>query len=90
MDDKWRTVECHSCRYGLVSVYSYNDFEGAGECDVCGGSGFLFIRPGGHIFQYPGGPANGMGTKEMYEKGKPYILEEVIDDIQDWDDIIEL
>ena len=74
MDNKWRTCRCPSCGgHGVVSVYSAYDFEGPGECGECGGSGSLFIRPSGHLFQWPGGPACGMGSREEYEAGTPWL-----------------
>jgi hypothetical protein len=73
MDDLWRTITCWECRgYGVVSVYSANDFEGPGECGTCDGSGAVFVRPGGHCFHYPGGPACGMVSPEWYQRGEPY------------------
>jgi hypothetical protein len=53
----WRTETCHSCRgYGVVSVYSAQDFEGAGPCKRCGESGRVWVSPKGRRAHYPGGP----------------------------------
>ena len=72
MDTKWRTVRCESCRgYGMVSDFRSGDFEGAMECPDCSG-GVVFLRPSGHAFAYPGGPALGKlyGVTD-YERGRP-------------------
>lgn len=53
----WTADRCHGCSgHGVVSVYSADDFEGAGFCRVCGGSGVVWVSPGGAIALYPGGP----------------------------------
>jgi hypothetical protein len=72
VDDKWRTLTCPICRgYGLVSEpmawYGFN------ECDNCEESGTVWLRPKGHSFQYPGGPATGYWGPEYYERGKPVM-----------------
>lgn len=68
MDKLWRTVRCPSCGgHGLREAV-----EGAVECSECEGSGGLWIRPSGHVFQYPGGPAAGMWSKYEYERGTPF------------------
>jgi hypothetical protein len=73
LDDKWRICRCHSCSgHGLIPVYSGVDFEGPGECRHCCGSGVIFVRPSGHAFQYPGGPAAGMVSRDDYNAGVPY------------------
>lgn len=70
MDDKWRTTKCSSCSgYGLISAPM--SWYGFYECNNCGESGVVWLRPKGHAFQYPGGPACGMWTPEEYEKAKP-------------------
>jgi len=69
MDDKWRITRCPSCG---SSGLKWNDWSGAEECNDCGGSGRLWIRPTGHTFMYPGGPARGMWSKEEYERSTPY------------------
>lgn len=72
MDNKWRSFKCSSCNgTGVVSVYSFSDFEGPGPCNDCGETGRIFIRPSGHTFAYPGGPATGMRSKKQYEEATP-------------------
>ena len=86
MDDKWRTLNCDSCRgYGVVSGYAGDgDFLGAVECRHCNGSGTVFIRPGGYLFLYPGGPACGRATLADYEAAIPYLpLQEFQESIND-------
>ena len=56
----WTEVICDDCRgYGVVSLYSYSssgsDFEGAGECTRCNGSGYIWKSPAGRLVEYPGG-----------------------------------
>ena len=65
MDNKWRHVECGCC-HGLQW-----GGEEPRECLDCMGNGLTWIRPGGHTFLYPGGPATGMRTVKDYEKGVP-------------------
>ena len=56
----WTAETCWNCGgHGVVSVYSHNDFEGAGECGTCGGSGQLWRSPKGRLAMYPGGPFRG-------------------------------
>ena len=75
MDNKWRVFTCPTCSgSGVVSVYSAYDFEGPGPCNDCGESGRIFIRPSGHCFAYPGGPAAGMWSKDKYQQSKPYVI----------------
>jgi hypothetical protein len=69
MDDKWRVIRCY-CSGGIVWSYSK---EGPDECDSCNGSGDIYIRPKGHMFQFPGGPALGLGGEERYKKGTPVM-----------------
>jgi hypothetical protein len=45
--------------------------DGPDECRDCNGSGTVWIRPKGHCFEYPGGKALGMWSKERYDKGTP-------------------
>ena len=53
----WRRKTCGNCRgYGVVSVYSAYDFEGAGPCNSCGESGSVWVSPKGRHVVYPGGP----------------------------------
>ena len=75
IDAQWRTVACPGCGGGgVVAVYSYDDFEGPGECVDCGGSGQLWIRPSGHLFEYPGGRAKGSWPGQ-YEHAQSYTVE---------------
>jgi RecJ-like exonuclease len=70
---KWQTIQCYDCGgYGVVSVYSYCDFEGAGECNVCDGSGQLWMSKKGRLARWPGGPFMGsVSEKELkYLKSK--------------------
>ena len=54
----------------------YNMYDGQPEeCDDCGGSGSIFIRPSGHTFQYPGGPASGSCPAGLYDLAKPYVVD---------------
>jgi hypothetical protein len=77
----WRTIQCSHCRgYGVVSHYSAYDFEGAKDCPDCEGTGQLYIRPTGHLFLYPGGPAKGMWDKKAYGRAKPLFAEEPKDE----------
>jgi len=65
MDNLWRTMKCHCCngiKWGGDSPE---------ECDDCKGGGGIYIRPSGHAFLYPGGPALGMWGADEYEKAKP-------------------
>ena len=72
MDDKWRTLTCPMCRgYGLLSAPMA--WYGFTECDYCGESGTIWLRPKGHSFEYPGGPATGMWEPEYYERGTPQM-----------------
>ncbi len=53
----WKRTLCHNCSgYGLVSVYSYDDFEGVGECSVCDQRGFIAVSPKDRLAKWPGGP----------------------------------
>lgn len=70
MDDKWRTIPC--C---CISGMKPGSLPPGEECDHCMGNMIMWIRPGGHTFLYPGGPATGYqgkiaGPKE-YAAGKP-------------------
>lgn len=72
MDDKWRILSCPICRgYGIVSAPMA--WFGFTECDNCGESGTIWLRPKGHSFAYPGGPATGMWGIEYYKKGTPQM-----------------
>ena len=53
-DDKWRYIKCDCCA-GTMWGGEYPT-----ECSDCEGSGVeAWIRPSGHMFKYPGGPAKG-------------------------------
>jgi hypothetical protein len=70
MDDKWRTATCGICRgYGIT--WNPEAWDGTEEC-ICN-NGIVWLRPKGHAFAYPGGPALGWWGKEDYEKGKPMM-----------------
>ena len=62
MDKKWRVAACGCC----------NGLEWGGdsprECTSCGGTGSVWIRPSGHVFLYPGGPALGRWSTQDYAK----------------------
>ena len=67
MDNKWRIIDCISCwGCGIVEGFAGVDMY-LKECVECGGSGQLYIRPGGHVFLYPGGEARGMWDKNTTE-----------------------
>lgn len=67
MDENWRTMTCYLCNgTGLKTGLSRDD---AGTCDCY--QGVIWLRPKGHMFKYPGGPADGVGPEEWYEKGTP-------------------
>lgn len=68
MKPGWRTVDCSRCVRGLIDTY----VDGPRECPDCGGDGELWIRPTGHLFMYPGGPARGQWSKEAYLSGCPW------------------
>ena len=71
MDNKWRTLKCPSCGgHGVVDGYD----AGPLDCRECN-SGWLFIRPKGHLFLYPGGPGMGMWSAEAYNDGEPFMSE---------------
>ncbi len=70
MDDKWRTISCGVCRgYGMK--WNPEAWDGIDYCDCT--EGIIWIRPGGHTFEYPGGKATGIHSKEAYEKGTPQM-----------------
>jgi len=53
----WTEGQCGRCGgHGVVSVYTMGDFDGAGWCPDCGGSGSLWRSPKGALAVYPGGP----------------------------------
>jgi len=77
-DDLWRVVACPRCGgSGLTNVYtaSGDDYLGAGECTECA-NGHLYVRPSGHVFLYPGGPAAGM-WRSAYAERSPLAAEAV-------------
>lgn len=56
---RWIQTLCPRCNgSGLVSVYSANDFEGAGDCPDCA-SGSIWISQKDRVALYPGGPLRG-------------------------------
>ena len=66
IDDKWRTIQCYHCDgHGMYAGWGGEIAEGY----LCS-QGRIFIRPTGHLFQYPSGPARGMTTKDAYLKGE--------------------
>ena len=73
MDDKWRMVGCTSCSGYGIRAYGLDPLPE--ECSECWGKGFLYIRPQGHLFQYPGGPAAGKTTADEYNSGRIVQLE---------------
>ena len=65
MDDKWRTVKCLDCNgHGMY----LNAGGEPSECITCDMSGVNWIRPSGHMFRWPGGPALGKASAEEYEQ----------------------
>jgi hypothetical protein len=70
MDDKWRTITCGICRsYGIT--WNPEAWDGTEECDC--NNGTVWLRPKGHAFSYPGGPAIGWWGEDDYKKGKPVM-----------------
>lgn len=53
MDHKWRTISCNACIGGIKMTAGTEVV----ECDCSGG--LFYVRPSGHLFSYPGGPARG-------------------------------
>ncbi len=72
MDGLWRYYGCW-CNAGQVWVATLGGPE-VDTCRSCGGSGRIFIRPTGHEFAWPGGPALGMSPPSRYETATPYHL----------------
>jgi len=70
MDDKWRHVACGCCSNGLIDTWG----GWPAECQRCSGSGVVWIRPSGHLFRYPGGPACGMTTPDEYDTAILIVL----------------
>jgi hypothetical protein len=52
----------------LIAVWT-GDYEVV-DCPDCD-SGVVFIRPSGHLFRWPGGPAAGRTSPDEYEKATP-------------------
>ena len=53
----WTKESCVECGgHGLVSSYSFDDFEGAQDCHVCDGSGAIFVSDKNRLAKWPGGP----------------------------------
>jgi hypothetical protein len=69
MDDKWRVVKC--C---CISGMKPGSLPPGEECDHCMGGGVYFIRPGGHTFMYPGGPATGREDASKYDAAEEYLF----------------
>ena len=66
----WKQRQCGNCLgYGVVSVYSMNDFEGPGECNACQGAGVIWEGPKGVLAMYPGGPLLGRLTNKERTNG---------------------
>lgn len=72
MDDRWRIISCPTCG-GHGVKWNPESWFGVEECYECGGSGELWIRPKGHLFLYPGGPAIGMWDEKAYAEGTPQM-----------------
>ena len=57
----WKRESCFGCGgHGLVMALGGE----AAECDVCEGSGAVYVSEGGAIAKWPGGPFVGKLTKE--------------------------
>ena len=69
IDDKWRVISC-VCYAGLRMGRDEPT-----ECTDCNGSARIFIRPSGHLFAWPGGPAVGRTSPQEYERAEVYRLE---------------
>ena len=68
----WKKIQCHNCGgHGMVSVYSYNDFEGADECNTCDGRGTIAISPKDRVAKYPGGPFLG-SEPDAYQAAREF------------------
>ena len=50
--------------------WSYGD-EGPTDCDCSGG--VIYLRPKGHAFEWPGGPACGWWSEKEYESATPVM-----------------
>lgn len=69
MDDKWRVKSCDICRGGGVVWLG----EDVGGCRTCNEAGRVYLRPKGHAFEYPGGPAVGWWSEQDYEEASPVM-----------------
>jgi hypothetical protein len=64
IDSKWRRLRC-GCIGGMIP-----GVEPPGqECNCY--DGWLYVRPSGHAFAYPGGPALGSVGHDDYERATP-------------------
>jgi hypothetical protein len=61
MDNKWRIIDCSTC-----GGHGINHYSAPFVCRECGGDGYFYIRPSGHLFAYPGGPGQGMASPRDY------------------------
>lgn len=69
----WRWTRCY-CHHGIVQNPNTLDPDPI-EHDDCHGQGVIAIRPSGHCFLFPGGPALGMWGESFYEAGWPIDAE---------------
>lgn len=56
---EWRIITCPACDgHGMVSVYTIGgtDFDGAGECDDCNGTGNVYVSSRDRLAKWLGGP----------------------------------
>jgi len=68
MDSKWRYIYCGICQAGEYWVDSlYGPY--SITCPYCHGWHKIYLRPSGHAFAYPGGPAIGRYSSVEYEAG---------------------
>jgi hypothetical protein len=67
LDTKWRKANCGLC----VSGIKFSAGAEPDECD-CGG-GIVYLRPKGHAFAWPGGPACGWWDEKEYEAATPVM-----------------
>ena len=63
---RWRMLDCY-CHFGVVNGYDLGPL----DCTHCGGGGFYYILPSGHVAAWPGGPFMGKEDTETYlRKGR--------------------